>query len=284
MAKFKYSDFKKSSVYITPNLPILETKRYKVKLTTALSSMVGYTVGVMLLVILVLALTPAKEVLYLFGKSEIEEQALRITELESRVTFLTNELNDIVSTNKRLRYAMYLATNDSIDTLNPVYDSLKTGKEDSVPDIEGNIYYAFKKLLKNNIQDQKEKKKNIYFLSPSEGFIINNYDEEKGHLGIDFAAANGTPVYASSGGVIINAGYDFDDGYNITIMHPLNYVTVYKHLSVLLVNERDYVKRGMLIALSGNSGKNTTGPHLHFEIWDGGKAINPKNLLIDERR
>ena len=64
------------------------------------------------------------------------------------------------------------------------------------------------------------------------------------------------------------------------LSHSDGYLSIYKHCSVLLKNEREFVKQGELIAQSGNSGLATTGPHLHFEIWHNGKAIDPENLLI----
>jgi murein DD-endopeptidase MepM/ murein hydrolase activator NlpD len=67
----------------------------------------------------------------------------------------------------------------------------------------------------------------------------------------------------------------------IIIAHPDGYMTVYKHCSVLLKKTRDIVSEGELIALSGNTGELSTGPHLHFEIWKNGKPLDPQNLLLN---
>ena len=66
----------------------------------------------------------------------------------------------------------------------------------------------------------------------------------------------------------------------LIIQHNKGFTTVYKHCSSLLKKERDVVSQGDLIALSGNSGKNTTGPHLHFEIWQNGKPVDPQKILL----
>jgi murein DD-endopeptidase MepM/ murein hydrolase activator NlpD len=67
----------------------------------------------------------------------------------------------------------------------------------------------------------------------------------------------------------------------IIIVHPDDYITVYKHCSLLIKKERERVLQGELIALSGNTGEITTGPHLHFEVWKNGKPIDPKEILIN---
>ena len=98
-------------------------------------------------------------------------------------------------------------------------------------------------------------------------------------MGIDFGVASGSPVYASAGGLIIFAEYTVESGYQIILQHDDNYLTIYKHCSSLIKRIRERVTQGELIALSGNSGKNTTGPHLHFEIWQNGKPIDPQKFL-----
>ena len=100
-------------------------------------------------------------------------------------------------------------------------------------------------------------------------------------MGLDFSVKSGAPVYASESGMVIFADFTAGDGYKIIIQHDGGYISVYKHCSVLMKKERDIVSRGELIALSGNSGENTSGAHLHFEIWKDGKPLNPKEILIN---
>ena len=100
-------------------------------------------------------------------------------------------------------------------------------------------------------------------------------------MGIDFVVKSGTPVYASANGYVIFSDYTNKDGNMLIIGHPDNYITIYKHCSVLMKKERDTVIQGELIALSGNTGEITTGPHLHFEIWKDGQPIDPRTVLIN---
>ena len=98
------------------------------------------------------------------------------------------------------------------------------------------------------------------------------------HKGVDWAIASGTPVYASSGGVVAKAGWGSGYGYVVYINHPDGRQTRYGHLSKVLVSAGQSVSQGQRIALSGNTGV-STGPHLHFEILINGSQVNPLNYL-----
>lgn len=98
------------------------------------------------------------------------------------------------------------------------------------------------------------------------------------HKGIDWACPMGTPIMASCGGTVTQAGWSGGYGYCIVIKHPDGKQTRYAHLSRIYVSVGQAVSQGQTIAGSGNSG-NSTGPHLHFEILVGGNQVNPFDYL-----
>ena len=98
------------------------------------------------------------------------------------------------------------------------------------------------------------------------------------HKGIDWACPVGTTIYASSAGTVMSAGYSSSYGYNVLISHPDGKMTRYAHCSQLLVSAGEYVEQGETIAKSGNTGR-STGPHLHFEIYVNGVAVNPEKYI-----
>ncbi len=98
------------------------------------------------------------------------------------------------------------------------------------------------------------------------------------HNGMDFVDAYGSPVYATAPGVVTSAGFDGGYGLMVTISHSYGYSTLYAHLSGLAIKQDARVKRGQLIGYLGNSGR-STGPHLHYSIYEGEKAINPQPYL-----
>ncbi len=101
------------------------------------------------------------------------------------------------------------------------------------------------------------------------------------HTGIDISASAGTEVRATADGIVIFSGYSGQNGNVVMLRHGYGFTTVYAHNQKNLVTVGQRVKRGDVIALSGNTGS-TTGPHLHYEIWHNNKPINPLAYLKEE--
>lgn len=115
---------------------------------------------------------------------------------------------------------------------------------------------------------------------PVRGYITQEFDPEQQHFGIDFAGKEGSNIFAAADGSVIFAGWTYDDGYMIMLAHGNGYRTTYKHNQTLLKTPGAFVRRGEPIALLGNSGKTSYGPHLHFEVWKDGIPQNPKEFLL----
>jgi murein DD-endopeptidase MepM/ murein hydrolase activator NlpD len=116
-------------------------------------------------------------------------------------------------------------------------------------------------------------------LIPVDGYVTqkmveNQKSEDRLHFGIDIAVPLGESVKASGGGQVVFAGMTTELGNLVVIYHGNNYFTYYGHNEKLKVEQYQYVNRGDLIATTGSSGK-SSGPHLHFEIWKEGKAVDP---------
>lgn len=278
MSWFNINNLKKTSVYITPNFPTLQTKRYKVKFFALLSSLAIYTIAIAIIIAVFLSFTPAKGLLFLTENEKLEEYSGKIEELENKVVLLTDELEELAVVNKRLKFAIILASTDSLDSTAAIYDSLRR-YEPIHENYDGNIFAVFTDFVTKYIL--QEEKETTHFIKPVSGIIGKEFLPGKGHMGIDYAVKEGTPVFASKSGVVLFSDYTFKYGYTIIIQHANGYTTHYKHCSSLIKKERDIVKAGELIALSGNSGLITTGPHLHFEIWKNNEPVNPSLLVIN---
>jgi murein DD-endopeptidase MepM/ murein hydrolase activator NlpD len=103
--------------------------------------------------------------------------------------------------------------------------------------------------------------------------------KREGHLGIDIVADVGTPIHAAGDGFVVFSEWTFDLGNLIIVYHGSGFFTYYGHNDRNVVADRTYVRKGQVIGFVGNSGK-SSGPHLHFEIWRNGTAIDPKDVLI----
>lgn len=120
--------------------------------------------------------------------------------------------------------------------------------------------------------------KNVFF-SPLTGTISQPFDLNEKHYAIDIVAQTGTPVKAVADGTVILAEWTAETGYVITIQHSNEFISVYKHNGTLLKEQGDVVKSGEAIASVGSTGELTTGPHLHFELWNNGFPVNPTNYI-----
>ena len=117
------------------------------------------------------------------------------------------------------------------------------------------------------------------FFPPIRGSITQSFNINEGHYAIDVAADTGSPVKSVLDGRIIFSEWSIDTGYVIIIDHGDNIISVYKHNSKALKVQNDFVNAGEIIAFSGSQGNLSTGPHLHFELWNNGVPINPEIFL-----
>lgn len=119
----------------------------------------------------------------------------------------------------------------------------------------------------------------VFFFTPLRGSLSSSFDASTGHYGVDIAADEGDAVSAVYDGTIVLASFTSDGGYVIQIQHANNLVSVYKHNSALLKKQGDRVEAGDIIAVVGNTGEYTDGPHLHFELWYNGTPLDPQAFI-----
>jgi len=121
---------------------------------------------------------------------------------------------------------------------------------------------------------------NYFFFTPVNGVVTTSYNIREEHFGTDIVAKENELIKATLDGTIIFAGFTTDDGYVVQIQHSNNLTSVYKHQLSITKKTGDYVKAGEPIGVIGNTGENSKGPHLHFEIWYNGFAINPQDYVV----
>jgi len=119
----------------------------------------------------------------------------------------------------------------------------------------------------------------IHFIPPLRGHISQEFDLNKKHYGIDIVVKKKTPVKAVANGKVIFTGWTPDNGNVIIIQHGASWISVYKHNTKLLKKPGDLVHAGEVVAISGDTGTNSTGPHLHFELWKNGKPVDPAGYV-----
>ena len=130
-----------------------------------------------------------------------------------------------------------------------------------------------------SVGSKDEKLEQMFLLAPLKGQVALAFSPAKKHFGVDVVAPKNTVVMAVSDGFVVSSDWTLETGNTIGIQHANNLVSFYKHNASLLKKEGDKVKAGEAIAIIGNTGEQSSGPHLHFELWKNGLAVNPLEYI-----
>lgn len=117
------------------------------------------------------------------------------------------------------------------------------------------------------------------FFSPLHGKVIRIFNEKDKHLGVDVSGVENSVVKSIYSGTVLFANFTPESGYVVTIQHPNNYISIYKHCGSILKHIGDAVRAGEPVAFLGNNGPTSGNSHLHFELWFNGKPINPQSYV-----
>lgn len=156
---------------------------------------------------------------------------------------------------------------------------LQRSKEDSLlrQQVESEEKYN---LLYVGNQPAARDMSGFFFFTPLNGLVSASYNSKEEHYGVDVIAQKNDAVKAILDGTVILSTWTSDTGHIIEIQHENNLISVYKHNSTLLKKTGDQVRAGEAIAIVGESGELTSGPHLHFELWHNGKPVDPQDYMI----
>jgi murein DD-endopeptidase MepM/ murein hydrolase activator NlpD len=232
-----------------------------------------------------IAFTPLREYIPGYGSHETERN---IRELMLKADSLEENLKnkDLYLYNIR----NIIEGKEIVDNLPEKPDSTKTGyskidftksKEDSLLRLEIEKQDKYNIAASDNSSGSSIASiSSFFFFTPLKGIITNNFDQANGHYGVDIVAAKNEAIKSTLAGTVVFAGWTLKTGYTIAIQHEDNLISVYKHNSALMKKEGDYVDAGEVIAIIGESGELSTGPHLHFELWYGGSPINPRDYIV----
>ena len=228
---------------------------------------------------LVISQTQLKEYIPGYDSSELRRQAIQNNvRLDSLQLTLQQNQRYIASVNKVLRGDLdlqELETQRQLDSLqiDTAFVDFPTSEADSLlrADVAQDDKY--------NVLESANQTVPFVLFTPVTGTVSQGYDPSIEHYAIDIVVPRNTPVKAAAEGNVIFAGWTTETGYVVIIDHPYNIISVYKHNASLNVRQGHAVEPGQVIAIAGNSGTMTTGPHLHFELWSEGYALNPEEFI-----
>ncbi|MEZ7993328.1 MAG: M23 family metallopeptidase [Flavobacteriaceae bacterium] len=286
MAKSKKKKVKlKQKLTNKYRLVVLNEHTFEERFALKLSRLNVYIFGGLFSVILILAtivliaFTPIRGYIPGYSSVKLKTDARKLTlasdSLQNRLAVLENYTKSIKSI-----LTGEVTSDDIIDSIQELskrtqvdQSTLNASKQDSI----------FREKIESRdrfpLSDQLLNKVKIVFFAPISGTISQSFNSENKHFAIDVVAKTGTPVKAVADGTVIFSEWTTETGYVIILKHTNNFISVYKHNGILLKQQGDQVQSGEAIASIGSSGELTTGPHLHFELWSDGYAVNPANYI-----
>jgi murein DD-endopeptidase MepM/ murein hydrolase activator NlpD len=226
----------------------------------------------------VIAFTPLKELIPGYASSKLRREAIELA-------LTTDSLTAAIDRNERyIQGVQRILQGEIIDTvLQEIETDTSSNNAEIVLSDPSSQDSAFREWVEEEnafTLNQGGAELGIpQLISPIEGIITSGFDKATNHFAVDIAAASNTPVKTCYEGTVIFADWTSETGNIIIVQHENNLLSAYKHNSALLKEVGEFVRSGEAIAIIGNSGENSTGPHLHFELWFEGAPIDPQNFI-----
>ena len=256
-------------------------ERFAIKLTR-LNVFVIVSIGSIILIvgtILLIAFTSLREYIPGYSSSALKRQA---TELNYRA----DSLQKVIENNDKYYASIKKVLTGDVSAVDFNRDSIvdatlvDPSKLDLRPTKEDSLLRAIvDKEDKYNVFESTSSSSSFVLFPPVNGTISEAYNIQEKHFAVDIAVPNNTPVKAAADGTVIFSEWTAATGYVVIIEHSYDLISVYKHNAALTKQQGDLVKSGEVIALAGNTGELSTGPHLHFELWNKGYPVNPTNFI-----
>ena len=261
---------------------------FKLNLLNLILVIIGIALLLIIVTTFIIAFTPLREYIPGYTDTNLDRE---VYVLNLRADSLKREMQkrDVYFENmKKIVEGYDFAADSALASLN-IYEPLPKGVTDTI---------TLKKSVQDSILRAEYEAQNQYnlfgddylppakpsslvknFFVPLIGSIINPFNPDNGHFGVDIASDGDQIINATLDGTVVFSTWSINNGYCIGIQHEDSYFSVYKHNATLLKKEGEYVKAGEAIAILGQSGDAEDLEHLHFELWHNGIAINPADYM-----
>ena len=154
-----------------------------------------------------------------------------------------------------------------------------TSEKDSILRAKIDLREKYELHDKDEDVSHNDDMKGVFFFTPINGSVSESFSLKEGHFGVDIVASKDEAVMATLDGTVVFNAWTPENGHIIYLQHNYNLISIYKHNSFVLKKVGDFIEAGEPIAIIGNSGGLSTGPHLHFELWHKGTALNPEDYM-----
>jgi len=256
-----------------------EVWAFRVSQLSAFITVFVFTIFLISVTSIVIIKTPIRN--YLPGYLDVEvrntiiQNALKADSLENALRIQSKYLQNVSDILTGTVTIDSIHRSDSAAFITANYDIVRSqNEEDFVRNFEEEERYNLTTLSSSPLIGE-----GLFFYKPVNGVISSHYNAEIKHYGVDLVSAPRESVLATLDGTVIYTGSDPEFGNVISLQHKNGFNSIYKHNEVLLKQIGDHVIAGEAIALIGNTGNLSTGPHLHFELWYKGTSVNPEEYI-----
>ncbi len=213
------------------------------------------------------------------SNKELVDLTMRIDSLESEVILKDQYLNNIrLIVGGDVKAMQEMSDNFTEGSMIPQ----GVGVQEHLPPIDSQFRAEYENegiSLVSYAENRSTEFREFLLFTPIEGLVTDGFNPKEDHFGVDIVAKENEPVKCAADGVVIISSWTLDTGYVIGIQHRGNLISMYKHNSELFKNVGNFVSAGEIIAVIGNTGELTSGPHLHFELWQNGNPVNPQEFI-----
>ncbi len=252
---------------------------YSVNIANLLSLAIGLLLLLGMFFFALVALTPLRKHVPGYGQADDRKEVVRLNRRLREIEGMMAANEKFTTNMQRVLVGDVESYNEAAAEYLPDADSAKTVER--IPEDE---------LLREEVATGRSRAgasavevglpiDQMRLASPIDGSVSGGFDPTGRHFGVDVVAPSGSPVKTVLDGYVVEAGYSMETGNVIAIQHPGNLLSFYKHNASLLKRTGDFVRAGEAIAIIGNTGTHSDGPHVHIELWHRGQPINPGRYL-----
>lgn len=271
--------FTKNRLVILNEETFEEIFSFKLNLMNVFVALTTISIVMIALTTYIIAFTPLREYIPGYASTKLKREA-------TENAIKSDSLQKIIDENSAYLASIKKVLTGDLDHTKLSRDSIQVANQKDISDLKTEPTEAELKLRqqvaledKYNLFEQAKPKVDLVFFPPVKGHITEPYSSKNKHFAVDIALAKDTPIKAVASGTVILADWTPTNGNVIIIRHNDGIISVYKHAASLTKDQGDIVKSGEVIAMAGSTRAQSTGTHLHFELWKDGYPINPTQFI-----
>lgn len=271
--------FTKNRLVILNEDTFEELFSFKLNLMNVFVAITSISIVMIALTTYIIAFTPLREYIPGYASTKLKREATENAIKSDSLQKVINENSVYLASIKKVLTGDLEHTKLSRDSIQPAGQKDLSTADHGPSDAEKKLRDEVALEDKYNLFEQAKPKVSLVFFPPVKGHITEPYSSKNKHFYVDIAVAKDTPIKVVAAGTVILADWTPTNGNVIIVRHNDGIISVYKHAASLTKEQGDIVRSGEVIAMAGSTGAQSTGVHLHFELWKDGYPINPTQFI-----